>query len=1320
MKEFRGNSLLLSILGIVVLAARSAGAQSDINFAAPNVLLLVDSSGSMEYLTTSATQTSQVALPSCDPTAATSAVGKDKSRWVNVVEVLGGTIPNYHCQSISRTSVASGNAFDAEYKLSSTQRPPDFGFILPYHRPLSGNCARGPGSYDVSHPFAPPTTASFRDHAYTSTSTACSFTQNTDGIISAFAGKVRFGLMTFDTSTGSGTGYAGSGAFVGSAADLTTGVNGSWSYYYNTCASGKPVGCVTPATPFEVGARNPAAPPWEGRMVAFGAPDSLSAALTDRAEWIRNILLTTRPYGGTPIAGMLADAYTFLFDDTRKDPVYGVTSSSSADDFGPYRDPYVLGGCRKNVIVLLTDGEPNLELRPDCEDGTTDANCPYKKTHEIATDLYVNKNVQTFVVGFAVSQVKLSDGTTVDCRAITKSNISSICSNPDPKLQVCCTLDRIALSGSGDTERAYFADSPGELRSALSAIFSKVSTGTTSRTWPVVASAYANTASSNGVAGYRFYTSFVPKADLGRYGSLWSGVIERQRYVCVTPSGGGVPQPTLQKTTLTDGDSFADNVNADTAAGSHRHFFTVIGNDAGSGAINSIGFIRPNLAADDGGGTYGGTQTSTTASTRDSFASVVPAAAMSIGNSTCSSDNPPLSTASDCALRRMSWLVGGIDTKTGYNRCAAAGSTNCSLIADVLHSTPVVVNRPTDAPRDQTYQAFSDFWKERPLMLYTSTNDGMLHAFKIASNYISPRTDPMPVTSQANNELWAFIPPAVLPKIDSEWPGAHQELLDGAPVVGNVVATPVTANATYSSAKYLFERTTGDFAGATNGTGTATTTWRTVLVQGLNKSQGGYFALDITNPDLSVGSPYLSANGASLNPGPRFLWQLTDPPPVVPAPATPAPRVFGPRSGTPVITTLFFRPTPSSTAAREIAVAILPGGYAEADTGSPAPTTSRQVLSPTTVDSSFPVRGTVPVYSSVEAKAARSLTIVRLDTGEIVRTFRQAKAELPVALQAKWNYAPIDSPITGQPVAYPALAGAIADRVFVGDRDGALWRVNLASTNPNDWTMTMFFDAYSGQAASAGQPIVTQPQLSIDDLGRVTVAFATGNQDTFSAVGTNYVWSLIEDINWSPPVSFRSKAQWYRKYTSGEVPVGPLQLFNSGLYFATYQPPQTTSACSTGTSKVWGMHYLNLDTTAAASDGSNNLSRGGQAWLPKQGDANNTTDKVQYLTADISCTNGTTQSNNTDCTHLVAGATIFGVSIAQVPSCVDSSSSTDAFFAQGLHTTMPNATAARFQLVMQTGRSGSSANGGQTNSATIDLQPQNNNPRIAAWASIME
>ena len=1284
MNRITRSSLTASALLATLAGVQPASAQSDVAGASPNVMLLVDTSGSMEYMTSSTAQ------PTCDPN---SSANSQKSRWVNLVEVLTGSINDYRCTSVDRSS----GSFVTTFSLG-TKRPADYGYSIPYHQPMSGNCVAGPGSINLSNDaFAISdgiggTRVGFHQYG---TNNNCTFSQNTsDGLLTTYASKVRFGLMTFDTSTNSGTGFSGK------TADYATGIAGTWSYFVTNPTQGQPGGCPT-LVDHEVGARNAAAPPWEGRMVAFGDPSPNSNDVNDnpttRAQWIREILLTTRPFYATPIAGMLDDARAFLFDDHTKDPL----DPTGVKDFGPYNDPYLLGGCRKNVIVLLTDGEPNLELRPDCEKPT--GTCPYKRSYEISRDLFNQsgyKQVQTFVIGFAVSQVTLADGTTKDCRTLTASDVdstnpSSLCSlnSDNAALRACCVLDQIAYNGG--TEHAFFADNTTELRAALSSVLSSVSKNTTSRTWPVMSAATGTSTGNGNAAGYRFYTSFRPRLDLASAG-LWSGVIERNRFVCQTPTGG-VPQAVLQPVDKSKGDEFADNVNSSPL--NTRRFYSFVGSPEG-GAILSTGMLRPNLTTDDGAKLHTGLWVN---GDPDAFSGSVGAspAAMNVTDSTCATDAPPSRNASACAKDRLSWLLGGSYTSksTTFTRCAHTGSDDCSLVADVYHSTPVIVDKPTDAPRDQTYQAFAKAWEQRPLVLYTSTNDGLLHAFKVASNFTNSADDSLPVTTLANNELWAFIPPAVLPDVVSEYPGTHLELLDGAPVVANVVATPSGTAYPDGSPKYSFERTSAAFATAIAGDLNATT-WRTILIQGFGKHRGGYFALDVTNPDTAVNSPY-----KSLSPGPRFLWQLSE---------DSANRwLFGPSGATPLITTLFFAPSASDSVPREIAVAILPGGNADPDT---ATNVARANPTPYNSPSEYPARNSIPQYTSTDAIAARSLTIVRLDTGEIVRTFRRSKTEgnIPAEIQSRVTETNLDSPITGQPVAYPALVGSIADRVFVGDRDGGLWRVDLSSTNPSDWSMRLFFDAYTGHQPRDGQPIIMQPQLSVDDLGQVTIAFSTGSQDDFSANTSmfNFVWSLTENVDWAKK-QFDAKVNWYRRFNNGERVVGPLQLFASGLYFATYQPDAGVTACSTGTSKIWGMHYKDLvdsggldkdNPPVVASDGVE-ASKGGRPWLPENGTS--ATTRVQFID----------NSNS-----LLAGATIFGVAVAQVPSCVDNTTPTDSFFGSGLlHTTLPNITPATYQLVMQTGGGNKDTSlQSATNVQTIALPSPDTSPRIAAWATIME
>jgi type IV pilus assembly protein PilY1 len=1216
-------ALALLAAGAVISASGAARAQEDVNPPLPNVMLLVDTSGSMEY------QSSSTSFPTCDPTGSTPS---QKSRWIELLEVLTGSIQNYRCDTVDRNSAAFLN----EYSLKGTP-PPDYQYMNPYHRPMSGDCTPGPGVLPYPNAYDFPDGA-IAYHTYESTSQACAvpFTQANDGLLDSFETRVRFGLMTFDTEPDPSTGVSGT------TPDYPGGIAGTWSYFVNQPHSGKPAGCSTLAD-MEVGARNAAAPPWEGRMVAFGDPDASGTAVETKNEQIQQILLATRPFGATPIAGLLDDARDFFWNDTSKDPM------NSSLDFGPSNDPYVLGGCRKNYIVLLTDGEPNLDLRPYCEgDGPPKGVCPYQDTPEqVAFDLAnaadPEKRIETFVIGFAVSSVTVN-GTSVDCTKLSPSDIdptnpTGLCAQNQSSsaLQACCTLSRIAYNGG--TNQAYFANDIDSLRSAMSAVLSQISTSTSSRTLPVFAS--SSNVNDPFAGSYRFFSSFQPQPL-----DLWSGVLERQRYVCVPPNGGGTPTPQAQPIDPIKGDDFVANV--DSGKGSPRTFYSVTPDVSGGSLRFSEHSIRPALTSDvDGAGVYGGSEYNGQATDFDSETSP---ASMSIDGSTCAS-----MSADQCRDKYLKWLL-GLNNGTSYTRCATAGTSSCNLVGDIYHSTPQLVGRPSALLRDQTYDIFSENEATRPLVLYTSTNDGFLHAFEVAPN--DPKATP--INTEENNELWAFIPPAVLPSVPAEYPSTHQLLLDGQPVVRDVVAEK-------NGTSYTFQR-----AAAID----KDSTWRSVLVQGFGASRGGYFALDVTDPVPDAADP---------NTGPRFLWQLTE--------NTAGAPLFGTGGGTPLITTLFFDPNGGNKPV-EIPVAVLPGGSGGSPTGAKC---NRKDPNTSNVDSQFPPRAQVNCYPSAGI-GARSLTIVRLDTGEIIRTFRQSTSDAPSGLAGRVTIAPIDSPITGQPVAYPGDTGAIADRIFVGDEDGTLWRVDVSSIDPSKWTMSLFFDAYSGQAFNAGQPIDTQPVLSLDRLGNVTVAFSTGDQDVLTASGNNYVYSLTEKLS-SDETTYTSSVNWYTELASGERVAGPMTLFNSGLYFSSFKPePPGTNVCSAGSSRVWGVDYITPDDPS-------DKSKGGAPRLPQNPSAPSST-LVQYLDDSSSL--------------FQPGAEIFGVGIAQVPTCVSETTLPDPYFGSGSHTSVTGVNPGQFQLVMNTGSTGQAISGGKSNVTTINLPTPVSAPHIDSWAAITQ
>ncbi|HSN97472.1 MAG TPA: hypothetical protein VLS89_04205, partial [Candidatus Nanopelagicales bacterium] len=237
--------LAASTLAALWLHAAEAAAQNDLEPPLPNVLLLVDTSGSME-------RTVAGGEPTC--TVGVTPAELQRSRWTNIIEALTGPIQDFSCYAQKR----SDSSFLSQYNLSGTP-PYDANYYIPYPRPLSGadGCTKGPNAGAIV------------EHRYNDVNAGCStpWNQLQTGFLDNAKDLVRFSMMSFDTLTNAGTG-------VSNTAD---GVQGMWSYYLDfqgggAISQGQPPGCLTPQT-FEVGARNPAAPDWEGPLIPFARPD---------------------------------------------------------------------------------------------------------------------------------------------------------------------------------------------------------------------------------------------------------------------------------------------------------------------------------------------------------------------------------------------------------------------------------------------------------------------------------------------------------------------------------------------------------------------------------------------------------------------------------------------------------------------------------------------------------------------------------------------------------------------------------------------------------------------------------------------------------------------------------------------------------------------------------------------------------------------------------------------------------------------------------------------------------------------------------------
>lgn len=1331
--------ILLATSGAALagLAPAVAGAQNDVTPHLPNVMLLLDTSGSMEFMI-SPDSNGKPVLPNCSNSP------PDKNRWASLVEVLTGSFQTgaFGCQTVQRTDPS----FVSEYALPGTTNPYDYNYYLPWNRIYANGCTIGAGNIGAGQDWANWNKNTLNPHTSAGTTSKCIWSgQNNDGILDVFSGLARFGLMTLDSFPDPSTGQQTPQNFDGPSA-----LAGNWSYFHgwrsyvntspaptptllgspNVPAAGEPAGCNT-GSYVEVGARNPSAPPWEGPLTGFG-PWCSDSGLPFNNDTIQNQILAMRPFGATPIAGLIDDAREFLFSDKDQLP-------HTSYDFGPYSDMFWQGGCRKTFMILLTDGEPNLDLRG--AGGQCDAPtgvCPYEKAEDVLTKMRLTppsglgtQSVTTYVVGFAISNPKNLPGGKTSCAQL---DYNTDCNPPaNATLSDCCALQKLAQAGAADTDpvfasnggkaHAFFADNAGDLKAALATILSSLVGAKTSRTPPVYSPAGpANAQGSNlsppggnPALSYHFAATVNVTGASGAAGP-WTGNLQRERYACIS----GVP--TAQAVDPKLGDDYAANLNS--GAGPGRQFFTAIGANVTSGSntvINSDWTMRPNIVNVDGFGTYV-TQTVPGAAlqTVASFPSTMvnfPAAfgiATTTDDSNCASDFGIHNAPGTCAQYLMNWAIGGTNSLSGLwspavsrdptsSYCTQSNTgRKCSRLGAIYHSTPTVVGPPREFIRDDSYVSYAadTTYSVQPIVLYAATMDGQLHAFKVSA---STTADMVTTDSLQNNEMWSFFPPAVLQHLDNNFNSGGANLLDGTPVIADV---PGISDAKDPKVAPRFERTAN----------TTTVNWHRVLVAsgGAAAAGGFYYALDITDPTK-----------------PSFLWQIsTD---------GSGHQLFGSNPPAPVITSVTLLKNMTST---QVPVAILAGGGGTVQTCKSAVTTTAT----STADvndaannnpsnrggASFKISGMTPPPLRCWGYSPRidgtgsgnndgvitgaTLTVVRLDTGEVIAHFMGQDGHNSSASRSGALFVgqPFTAPLTGAPIAYPSDTGQVAQRVYVGDADGQLWRVDLSDINPLNWGVTLAWDSYIDNKSASRDGIYLPPLVTRDPMGNTVLVVATGEQNMLTAQNTdNRLWSLTET-----PLNFKTSQNWEIAYApnQGHV-VGQMALFNDVLYFSTYQPlgafPITGGGSGSGSAYANGSGSPEQNITCTA--GSGNACANGQANLGA----------VDYRrpSPTMGLPYGRFGTNIYAGASVNDGSVIFGVSTTELPSCGGSATTSDPYF--GTHTQVTNANTSEYRIMWQVGSgSGLTASGvrneGVQGMQNMTIPPPGQSTRFDSWATIVE
>ncbi|BCA80228.1 PilC/PilY family type IV pilus protein [Desulfuromonas sp. AOP6] len=361
------------------------------------------------------------------------------------------------------------------------------------------------------------------------------------------------------------------------------------------------------------------------------------------------------------------------------------------------------------------------------------------------------------------------------------------------------------------------------------------------------------------------------------------------------------------------------------------------------------------------------------------------------------------------------------------------------VMGDILHSKPLIVNYNS--------YIFTEDNEVDPAvnktMIFVGSNDGMLHAFRDADG----------------QEMWSFVPDNIIPELKELTSGSHPYYMDSSPVAyiydkdgdGNI--GPIA------------ETMAGDldpFGVTDNGLDD-----KVILVFGQRRGGNAYYALDVTDP---------------LNP--KFLWKFDN------TTTDGSGNVLFPHLGQ-----TWSEPQMHlmKIGTERKVVAFIGAGYdKEEDSRFGSTFNFPDPLDPLVgegnVTSASDVNPNSPLTSRPDAKGRGVYAF------EVATLNSSGVPTIPTAPTKIWGYtASNDSWLK---VAIPSDITVLdsdfdgyADRLYVGDLGGRLWRFSVGSTDPANWTGRVIFWA----GASEGRKIFYRPSV-VQEPGYWMVAFGTGDR----------------------------------------------------------------------------------------------------------------------------------------------------------------------------------------------------------------------------------
>jgi Tfp pilus tip-associated adhesin PilY1 len=445
-------------------------------------------------------------------------------------------------------------------------------------------------------------------------------------------------------------------------------------------------------------------------------------------------------------------------------------------------------------------------------------------------------------------------------------------------------------------------------------------------------------------------------------------------------------------------------------------------------------------------------------------------------------------------------------------------------LGDIFRSNPITVGAPSpyffdrrDTGTVKGYDQFKESKRNRTRVIFAAANDAQLHAF---------RTSDM-------DEVWSFVPPNLLPRLQNMAHATHPTLL--------------THNTYVDGSLAVWDIWTGTGSGRTK----QESEWKTILV--LGEGRGGGTTLWSSSPNCETGFsdnydaddyPHycgIYALDVTDTTNPVFKWRLEPT-------ASQAPYLGDPWNNMKI--------GRIKDGANERWVGFVGAGYS-GDCGSGSG------------------------CSNLKGKA---FLVVDLNNGNIIWSYTYGSTGYE-------SGATMDKSIPAPAAIVDRDNDGFIDTAYVGDLGANMWRFKFCSHDPNDtcgisnWSGGRLFKA----SAQDLRPIYTKPAAAFDTVGNFWVYWGTGDkmdptaanaQEKFYAVKDNdrtstYEISDLDNITMGVFDPASTKKGWYFNFSgSGEKMLADPVVFNGVVYFTTYTPNQSANVCSReGSASIFAVKY---------------------------------------------------------------------------------------------------------------------------------------------------